>query len=281
MRMAAAVALGILVIEILLAAAFLIGLYWLGTWWWGLLLSGALLLLLSLPWLGELKLVFDSGGPRAALRVAWWGRASFHVVDDQTRAIFRILGIPFRRTIGGRAKPAVDEREDEEAPDPEDEGSAPEDREADQQAPASEMRTRRKPFWQLIDVDTIEGFSRAITTALSAGNELIWDARECRVWLTAPTGSAMADTALERVFGLRAVGPIHVILTGEPQQRRVRLRYRIGLLRGALAALQMIANGRAIQFARIMKQKSARQPLPDTDQDLIDDMLEQQKGETQ
>lgn len=294
MRMVGCAVLGTVILQLLLAAAFALGLFWLDGWQWGLLLAGVLLLLIALPWLGELKVVFDSEGPKGAVRVGWWGRASFRVTERETRVLARILGIPIRRTTG----PGTEEAKCEEEPAPpateagvEEMPAAPaaeadvEEEAADTQAEkearkAKAAKKRSRPWWRKVpDVDTIEGFCRIAGSALNASNELIWGAEEIRVSVRDPVQKAMPDAALEQVFGSRAVGPVHLIISSGEGERRVRAVYRIGLLRAALAAAQVAIDGRAISFARMMSKQDRKDPDLDRDQKMIEEIKAQQEAE--
>ena len=276
MRMAGAVTLGVLIIEALLAGAYALGFYWLGAWHWGMLFAGALLLLIALPWAGELKLVFDSAGPRGAVKVGWWGRASFVKGASATHVVVRVLGIPIRRRMEDRKK---DESESPEVKEtPEVEPAAAEDEPIEDVAAepeAKEATIRKKPIWERVDSETIEGFCRVIGSALGATCELVWGAEEIRVSVQDPAENEIADRALEQVFGRRAIGPADVTISSGPCERRVRAIYRIGLLRAALAGLQVVIDGRVPQFAKRMKQQKKTREVVDEDQRIIDQIVEQ------
>ncbi len=128
-------------------------------------------------------------------------------------------------------------------------------------------------------METIEGFCRIAGSALNASNELIWGAEEIRVSVRDPLQKEMPDAALEQVFGSRAVGPVHLIISSGEGERRVRAVYRIGLLRAALAGAQMAIDGRAISFARMMAKHEEKEPDLDRDQKLIEEIKAQQEGE--
>ena len=265
MRMAGAVTIGVVILEVLLAGAFLLGFFWLGDWQAGLLCAGVLLLLIVLPWMGELKLVFDSAGPKGAVRVGWWGRATFAVGESATRVVVRVLGIPIRRTLP--RKPAEEpEAEEEVGPEAEPE-------------PAPEAEPTEKPtkLWKRVNSDTIEGVLRALGSATGATCELVWGAEEIRVSVQDPVGQEMADSALEQVVGSREVGPLDLTVSTGPGERRVRAIYRIGLLRAALAGVQMAIDGRLVALARRMK-KAREEPaaeVVDEDERIIEQIVEQ------
>lgn len=276
MRMAGVVTAGVLILEILVAGAFLLGFFWLEGWQWGLIFSGLMLLLIVLPWAGELKLVFDSDGPRGAVRLGWWGRASFAVGEHATRLVVRVLGIPIRRRIPKKAEAEV------EAPSEEAESAVVE--EAPTEAPPVKREKPGGPakmakLWRRIDSDTIEGFCRAVGSAMGATCELIWGAKEIRVSVQDPVGQDLADTALEQLIGCREVGPLDVTVTRGSGERRVRVIYRIGMLRALLAGVQMAIDGRLPDLLKRIKKRKDDEPATqtvDADQRIIDQIVEQQ-----
>ncbi len=280
MRMAGAVTLGILIIEALLAGAFALGYYWLDGIQWGLLFSGVMLLLIVLPWPGELKVVFDSDGPKGAVRVGWWGRASFARRGTATQLVVRVLGIPIRRRIEDtKAEPETGEAEaPEEADAPPEFEPAAEEGLAEERAPESEeneVEARRRPaWWRRIDSETVEGLCRVVGSSLGATCELVWGAEEIRISVRDAAEHAVADAVLEQVIGRRQVGPVDVTITSGDCDRRVRAIYRIGLLRAALAGAQVIIDGRALSFARRMKEYKECVEV-DEDQRMIEKIVEQ------
>lgn len=280
MRMAGAVTLGILIIEALLGGAFALGYYWLDGVQWGLLFSGVMLLLIVLPWPGELKVVFDSDGPKGAVRVGWWGRASFARRGTATQLVVRVLGIPIRRRIEKtKTEPETgDAEEPEEAETSAEAESATEEGLAEERAPesdSSEVETPRRPaWWRRIDSETVEGLCRVVGSSLGATCELVWGAEEIRISVRDPAEQAMADAVLEQVVGRRQVGPADVTITSGDCDRRVRAIYRIGLLRAALAGAQVMIDGRMVQFMRRMKKQKECAEV-DEDQRIIDEIVEQ------
>ena len=281
MRMAGAVVLGTVIVQALLTAAFVLGFFWLGGWQWGLLFAGVLLLLIVLPWPGELKVVFDSKGPRAAVRIGWWGKASFRRGPDESMMVIRILGIPFRRKMEEKdeaEKPEEPQKpESSDMPPPKPPGA---DEQMVAEPEASEAAKKKRPWWsrvKLPDAQTVEGFSRMAGSALNASNEFIWGAEEIRVSVEDPVQRPLPDATLEQAFGSRAVGPVHVIITRADGERRVRGLYRIGLFRAAVAGLQMVLDGRGIEFARLMSEKKDKPACTGRDRKLIEEILSQQE----
>jgi len=229
MRMAGAVTLGILIIEALLGGAFALGYYWLDGVQWGLLFSGVMLLLIVLPWPGELKVVFDSNGPKGAVRVGWWGRASFARRGTATQLVVRVLGIPIRRRIEDtKTEPETgDAEEPEQAEAPPEFEPAAEEGLAEERTPEAEVDEgtedeSRPAWWKRLDSETIEGGCRVIGSSLGATCELVWGAEEIRISVRDPAEHALADTALEQIFGRREIGPADVTITSGDCDRGCR-----------------------------------------------------------
>lgn len=279
MRMAGAVALGVLIIEALLAGVFALGFYWLDGWQWGLSFCGVLLLLIVLPWLGELKVVFDSVGPRGAVKVGWWGRVSFAQGKETGLLVVRVLGIPIRRTLGEKEQVADEAAVTEAPPEFEPAAEAGLAEERTPEPAAEETPMKEASWWQRIDAETVEAFCRIIGSSLGATCELVWGADEIRVSVQDVTENAIADNVIAQVFGRREVGPVDLALTTGECDRRVRAIYRIGLLRAAFAGMQVVIDGRVSQFAKQMKRKRKKCVVLDEDQRIINEILEQQERE--
>lgn len=277
MRMAGASALLVLAVEVLVGLGFLAGWYWVGGLRGGLIVGGVVLLLIVLPWLGELAVRFDSAGPAAAVRISWWGRFSFRETPSASEFCVRVLGIPFRRSkpkqppeaapeSGAAAEPARAEAEAE--------AEAPE-------APEPPAQRKAASLVRRVNADTIEGVTRMGLAGLAAANDLLWGAREIVVRLDDLTEREVADRALHRVFGARSVGPLDLIVMTGDGTRRVRLRYRIGLLRVAMNALQVFAEGQPLRLKAAMEQakQGAGDVCRDEDEELIQAIHEARKDE--
>lgn len=281
MRMAGASALLVLAVELLVGLGFLVGWYWVGGLRGGLIVGGVVLLLIVLPWLGELAVRFDSAGPAAAVRISWWGRFSFRETPEASEFCVRVLGIPFRRTTPKqRPEPTPEPATPGEAPPVEAEAEA---QEAPEAAQAPEMPAQHKAvsFVRKINADTIEGVTRMGLAGLAAANDLLWGAREIVIRLDDMTEREVADRALHRVFGARSVGPLDVIVMTGDGTRRVRLRYRIGLLRVAMNALQVAVEGQPLRLKAAMERaKQAPEDVcRDEDEELIRAIHEARKDE--
>lgn len=278
MRMVGAVMLGTIVLQALLAGAFALGYLWLDDWQWGLLFAGLLLLLLLLPWLGQIRVVFDSEGPKGAVRIGWWGRANFRVEGEKTRVVVRIIGIPIRRTIDETSKRK--KKPAKKDPPPEAQPGARAEPVEEKRSPKGWLERVRS--LKLPDAQMVEGFSRVAASALGASNEFIWGADEIRLLVSDPAQSEVPDRTLEQAVGSRAVGPVHLIVSKAGERRRVRALYQIGLLRAVLAAVQVAIDGRAVSLARLVAKKSDERGADDLesiDQKLIDEIKQQQEGE--
>jgi len=251
MRMAGAIALLVLAVEVLVGLGFLAGWYWVGELRGGLIVGGAVLLLIVLPWLGELTVRFDSAGPAGAFKVSWWGRFSFRETPEASQFCVRVLGIPFRREKSKLTPEAPPETGAAGEPAP-----APAEAEVDEaaEAPGPAERTKAANFARRVNVDTIEGVTRMALAGLAAANDLVWGAREITIRLDDMTEHEVADRALRRVFGARAAGPLDLLVMTGDGRRRVRLRYRIGLLRVAMNAVQVFVEGQPLRLKTAMAQ---------------------------
>lgn len=263
MRMAEAIALLLLGIEALVGLGFIAGWYWLGGLRGGLIIGGFILLLIVLPWLGELAVRFDSAGPAAAVRISWWGRLSFHETPDASEFCVRVLGIPFRRS---RPKQSP-----EPAPKPAivAEPSTPEAETAEM--PEAPAQRKAASLMRRVSADTLEGMTRMSLAGLAATNDLLWGAREITVRLDDVTEHEGVDRALQHIFGARTVGPLDLLLMTGDGTRRVRLRYRIGLFRLAMNGLQVFVEGQPLRLKAVMEQaKQAPEDVCcDEDEELI------------
>lgn len=281
MRMTGAVALTVIVIEVLLVVAYGVGVWWLGGWRWGVLLAGLLLLLMALPWIGDLIVRFDSSGPAVKLTLAWWGTVIIRMGATVTDVRVRVLGIPWRRGMK-RETEAEEEAVESEAEEGRGEETAAavevsEEEEAGE-APREVAGSGVKSAWRRLDAETVEGGSRVALSAVRAASDLIWDAHEIKVLVSDVAQRERVDRVIAQVVAERALGPIEVVVREEAAPRRVRLRYRVGLLRAALGGLQVMVEGRPIAFVRRMRQmKRETAEQRDEDRELIEEILQQRE----
>ncbi len=275
MRMAGAIALLLLGIEALVGLGFLAGWYWVGGLPGGLALGGGVLLLLVLPWLGELVVRFDSVGPAAGVRISWWGRLSFRETAETSEFCVRVLGIPFRRSRPKQSsEPALKLAPTTEPPPPETEAEIPEP----QEVPA---RRKTANFMLKVNAAALEDITRMGLIGLSAANDLLWGAREITVRLDDVTEHGGVDSALQHIFGARTVGPLNLLVMTGDGTRRVRLRYRIGLFRVAMNGLQVFVEGRPLRLKAVLEQvKQAPEDVcRDEDEELIRAIHDAQEDE--
>jgi hypothetical protein len=212
----------VLLLEALLIAAFFAGYVWWGGWRAGLLCSAFLLVLVCLPWLGDLELDYDSGSGRLRVVIGWWGR-----VTSEGRSAtpqLRVLGVTFRSR---RVKPAPSKPASvPELPSP----------------PATPrlQKARETAGWAGENLDSV---IRLFLAALQAGHELLWGAKELQVRVQSPVQTDWADQALASIIGERQVGPVDLHCTASGK-RRIRVHYRTGMLNAGLLGLALVADGR-------------------------------------
>lgn len=214
-----AMVLAVLLAESLLALAFWAGYTWLGGLLPGLLLAAALLLLLVLPWLGEVRVAYDSQAQEIRVKVSWWASALVRLAEERELRL-RLLGLPLRRKLGRRP--------------PEKTGAAP---------PAGRPGTSRNLLPQL---------TRFALAALEAANEVAWATKELTVIANAPAQSEVLDQVIAGALGTRATGPLTLQVRPEGR-RRLQVRYRIGLFTLASAALFVLLQGRARRLKRSLQ----------------------------
>jgi len=256
MRVFGAVLIWVLVVELLLGLGFAAGYYWIGGWQMGLLVAAAVLLLMVLPWVGELQVVYDSDGDTVEAGIGWWGLVRYRRKPEQSIEV-RACGIPWRKKL--EEKKAEEEAEPEEP----EEAKKPE---------------KPKKRWH-VGPENIGDLARAALSGLGAGNDLIWEAREVHLRVDSPTGHKTPDEIIGKTVGHRGAGPLDLHLTAGEGTRRIRARYRIGLFRALVIAVCAACQGRvwALKKARRAPEKSGEQSHEATDEDreLIEQLQEQ------
>jgi len=206
-------------VEVLLGLAFWAGCAWLGGPVAGLLLGAAVLALMVLPWVGELRAEFDSQPRELKAKVSWWASARVSFTGEPELRL-RVLGVPYRRKLRKRAPPPVTAH-----------GKKPTAR---KQKPAK-RNTR----------DLV----RFALAALLAAGEILLETEQIAVTVNAPAGIDAVDQIIAGVVGRRTLGPVNLQVLPEGS-RRVRLRYRIALRTCAAAGLFVLVQGRARRVGR-------------------------------
>ena len=251
MRVVTAVVIWALVVEVLIGLAFLAGYHWIGGYQMGLLIAGAALLVMALPWVGELAARYDSADGSIRATVGWWGRVAITQKPESLLEV-RVCGIPWRKKLG--SKKAGD-------------GAA------DERPTPSRRRLRMQ-----ISHENVDDITRAVSAALAAGNDLLWDATEVYFRIDAPAERAAYDDVIARIVAHRGVGPVDVKVTRGEGKRRIRGRYRIGLFRAAAIAMCMAAQGRVWSLNRSLRKPTADdRDVPISDEELVRDMVADMK----
>jgi len=213
-RVFSASLLCLVILQVILALVFWAGYTWIGGVVPGALLAAATLILIALPWVGELVVVYDSQAQEMNVKAAWWGSARLRFVD-QPELRLRVCGLPYRRDLA-RAAPPV-------------QGPTPD-----------------RVEWARQNLPDLLRFALA---ALQAAYEITWATQQMTVTLNAPTQIDVLDQILAGVIGRRTLGPFTVQALPEGA-RRVRVRYRLPLRTVAAAALFVLLQGRARKLLR-------------------------------
>ncbi len=222
MRVLATVAVILIILEAVLALAFWGGWVWIGGWSGGVILLVSALLLLALPWIGDLHIHYDSVNNQTEVRLSWWGRLTLQT--KPTREIRgRVFLIPWRRKLKKKARVTRRECEPE--------------------------RGRKLVGW---GTDKFYPVVRALLAVLQATHQLLWESREFSVYVQAPTQIEPADRTIAGLVGARTLGPLDFSCSGQGE-RRVRVHYQTGLLQGALTLLYMYLQGRPRALASLWK----------------------------
>ena len=225
-RVLVAVTAIVVLFEALLALAFFVGYYWVGGWEAGLLLCAGLLLMILLPWLGSLEADYDTDGHRVSVRLSWWARLAAQS-KPQREVKGRVLGIPWRKKL--KTEKVAEQTEEQEL---------------EEETRADQDGGWREQFRGM----SVEDMTRLAPAALQALADLVWEAQELRLELHAPTGHGLADTVIAAVVGHRGLGPLDLQCT-DTGDRRVRVRFRIGMLRAGLAVLYLAIQARPLHLA--------------------------------
>ena len=222
MRVLGWVALVLLILEALVGFACYAGYAWLGGGWAGTALVLGVLLLIVIPWLGDLVVEYDSGSG-LKVRLAWW--AALQIKFKPREARFRILFITWRKAEA--AKPRSHKRRRPQA-----------------------AKKKASP-WPAVGKN-LGGIGRVVLAGLQALGTLLAEAKELRIIAKSLTQNDMADAVLAGVVSEREAGPVRLeLLSGG--QRRVEVHYRIGLLRACLTALYAALQSRPVRTLRAVR----------------------------
>ncbi len=260
MRVFVSVALVVLLLEATLILAFLAGYYWIGGWVPGALLCAIVLLLIVMPWIGDLEVLFDSAKEALDVRLAWWGSARVRL-RPTVEVRGRFLLIPFTRRARARKKPVSPREAEHQAAEP-----GPPTAEPRPEEPPGRRRPGRH-LWRAITERITEkglGLEKLGDLVLAAGraaHELLWRAKDLSVVVQSPTGNDTADTAIAGFVGHRTLGPVDLKCTPRGS-RRIRVFFRIGLLRAALAAFLFLVEGKPPRRASKSRRAENRGPAP-------------------
>lgn len=216
MRIFKFIGMMVILLEGVLLLAFWGGAVWIGGWTGGMMLLSAVLMILILPWIGQLEVEFDLIKGSANIRLGWFARI---IVGDgpDRESRFRFLFFKWRSHPESRKRSRI--------------GKA-----------KSQFALNLSP----------ESLSRGIFALLQGINEMIWEADEISLKLQAPTQIDLVDLALAGVFGRRLYGPLYLRFSGEGE-REIIIRFRIGLLKGFLIGLSALIQARPQQMWRSVK----------------------------
>jgi len=208
-RVFSASLLCLVILQVILALVFWAGYTWIGGVVPGALLTAAVLILIVLPWVGELTVVYDSRTQEMNVKAAWWGSARVRFADPRELRL-RVCGLPYRRRLAKAAQPV--------------------------QGP-----TPNRAEWAR---QNLPGLLRFALAALQAANEITLATKQMTVTLNAPTQIDVLDQILAGVIGRRTLGPFTAQALPEGH-RRVRVHYRVALRTVAAAGLCVLLLGRA------------------------------------
>lgn len=227
MRIFWVTALLVVALEALLAGVFLIGYFTIGGWLAGVLLALGVLLLLLLPWLGDLVVDYSLADERVAVKLAWWGRAVF-AGRHEPELRLRFLGLPYRRKMPRKPEP---------------------------KAPSK----RKLVYWAHLAgwaKAHLEQLGRLLLSSVDAGHLLFWQARELRVEAANISGKPAVERVIERLFHRFTAGPLQLqYLAGE--RRRLEFHYRIRMWKVGQAGLYLLLQGQPKKLAALWSKENA------------------------
>src|SRR5262245_17939954 len=215
MRLIWIVALGVLAFEIILALAFWAGWAWIGGWPGGLGLLALALVLMILPWLGDLSVDVDSEIAKADVGLGWIGRFT-RSGEPKRETRMRFLFFHWTQRDGAPRKKK-------------------------RKKPARVQGRRRGRVGTVLD--SVPPIFRMVSAAGQALVDLALEAHEFSVEVQSPTPLQRANTALAGFIGTRQLGPLRLQVSGRGE-RAFRLRYRIKFARAAAIALSALVQAR-------------------------------------
>ena len=215
MRLLGIVALGVLAVEALLALAFWAGWTWIGGWPGGLGLLALALVLMILPWLGELSVDVDSEAAKADVGLGWIARFT-RLGEPKRETRVRVLFFHWMQRDGAPRK----KRE---------------------KKPRAAKPSRRGRVTTVLD--SAPSIFRMVSVGAQALIDLAVEAHEFSVEVQSPTPLSRANMALAGIIGSRQLGPLRLQVSGHGD-RAFRLRYRIKFARAAAIALSALIQAR-------------------------------------
>jgi hypothetical protein len=202
----------LIIVELILVLAFVAGYHYSHDWRIGLLTLGVTLFVLTVPWVGEARLQYDSAGGQLDAAFGWWGRILIRQAPEPIRRL-RILGIPLN--LGKKPR---------------------------QRKPRVVADLQQAARWTGENFDDLV---RLALSALKAGHELAWEAKELRVRVQSPVQTPAIDQAFSYIVGHRRLGPADIEVTAGGS-RRVQVWYRGDMLQAGLLGLTVVADVRRI-----------------------------------
>jgi len=215
MRLLRIVVLGVLAVEVLLALAFWAGWTWIGGWPGGLALFALVLVLMVLPWLGDLAVDIDSEAARADVKLGWIGRVT-RLGEPTHKTKFRFLFFRWTRPKGTLWEQV-------------------------KKKPKQVKPSRRPPVATILD--SASPILQMVTAGGRALVNLAMEAHELSLEVQSPTPLDRANTVLAGIIGTRKIGPLRLQVSGNGE-RAIRFRYRIKLVRAAAIGLNALVQAR-------------------------------------
>jgi len=222
MRLIWIVALGVFALELILGLAFWAGWAWIGGWPGGLGLLALALVLMILPWLGDLTVDVDSDIAKADVGLGWIGRFT-RTGEPKRETRMRFLFFRWTQRDGVPRK---------------------------KKKPVRVRAPRRGRVGAVLD--SAPSIFRMVSAGAQALVDLALEAHEFSVEVQSPTPLSRANTALAGIIGTRQLGPLRLHVSGHGE-RAFRLRYRIKFARAAAIALSALVQARPDRGIRAIR----------------------------